>query len=355
MPRPIRAEIALGALSANLEVVRSYAPRSKVLSVVKANAYGHGLARSARALRASDGFAVLDINDAVLLREQGFRQPILLLEGAFQARDLNDAAAYNLSVVVHRDDHLRWMEAADPRPHGVFVKANTGMNRLGFTANDFGNAVARMSALPNVEITLMTHFACADEPTGIDVPLQTFEALASAYALPRSLANSAAVFLSPETHADWVRPGIALYGSSPLATRSASELGLTPVMTLRSEVIAVQTLAVGESVGYGACFRAERPTRVGVVACGYADGYPRHAPNGTPVLVSGQRARLLGRVSMDMLCVDLTAQPSSGIGAPVVLWGDGLPVDEVAAAAGTISYELLCAVMPRVPMVERDA
>lgn len=355
MPRPIRAEIALGALSANLEVVRNCAPRSKVLSVIKANAYGHGLMRAAHALRASDGFAVLDLNDAVLLREQGFKQPILLLEGAFHAGDLNAAAAYSLSVVIHRGDHLRWMEVADPRPLNVFVKANTGMNRLGFSPSDFPDAVDRMSALPNVEITLMTHFSRADEPAGIDAPLQTFEALASAYALPRSLANSAAIFSAPQTHADWVRPGIALYGSSPFATRSASALGLKPVMTLRSEVIAVQTLAVGETVGYGARFRAERPTRVGVVACGYADGYPRHAPDGTPVLVSGERTRLVGRVSMDMLCVDLTGQPGSGIGAPVVLWGDGLPVDEVAGAAGTIGYELLCAVMPRVPMVERDA
>lgn len=352
MPRPIRAEIYAGALSANLEVIRARAPHSKLLAVVKANAYGHGLLRAARALQGADGFAVLDLEDAARMRDQGVTHPILLLEGAFQAEDLGHAARLGLSVVVHCEDQLRWMERAQPRPTDIFLKINTGMNRLGFRAEGLADAVSRLAALSGTQITLMTHFARADEDGGIDGPLGAFEALASRYSLARSLANSAAVFASPRTHGDWVRPGIALYGSSPFVDQSAAALGLVPAMTLRSEIIAVQTLEAGETVGYGARFRAERPMRIGIVACGYADGYPRHAPDGTPVLVSGQRTRLVGRVSMDMLCVDLTDVPASAVGAAVVLWGEGLSVDEVARHAGTIGYELLCAVMPRVPRIE---
>jgi alanine racemase len=201
-------------------------------------------------------------------------------------------------------------------------------------------------------ITLMTHFACADEAQGIATQLACFNSLATGLGAPRCLANSAAILRYPESHGDWVRPGIMLYGSSPFADVSAASLDLKPVMTLTSAIIGVQELQAGEAAGYGATFRAQQPTRIGIVACGYADGYPRHAPTGTPVLVNGQRCCTLGRVSMDMLCVDLTGIPGAGVGSPVTLWGKGLPVEEVAAAAGTISYELLCALAPRVPVVE---
>ncbi len=236
----------------------------------------------------------------------------------------------------------------------MFLKLNTGMNRLGLTAAELRPALARLQASRNVgEITLMTHFACADDERGIAWQLERFEAATAGLDLPVSLANSAALLRYPHAARDWVRVGIMLYGASPFADESAAALGLEPAMTLESRLIATHTLAAGEAVGYGATFRAEGPMRIGVVACGYADGYPRHAATGTPVLVDGRRTRTLGRVSMDMLCVDLTDLPGAGIGSAVVLWGEGLPVEEVAAAAGTISYELLCALAPRVPVRSR--
>jgi len=235
----------------------------------------------------------------------------------------------------------------------VILKINSGMNRLGFKPEVFGAALQRLQAARAVgRITLMTHFACADEALGIAAQLDCFDRLAAGLDAPRSLSNSAAILRYPAAHGDWVRPGIMLYGSSPFADASAASLDLKPVMTLTSNIIGVQELQAGEAVGYGATFRAEQPTRVGIVACGYADGYPRHAPAGTPALVNGQRCRILGRVSMDMLCIDLTGISGTGIGSPVVLWGEGLPVEEIAAAAGTISYELLCALAARVPVVE---
>jgi alanine racemase len=227
------------------------------------------------------------------------------------------------------------------------------MNRLGLAAAELRPALARLQASRNVgEITLMTHFACADDAGGIAEQLERFQAATAGLALPVSLANSATLLRYPHAVRDWVRAGIMLYGASPFADESAAQLGLEPAMTLETRLIAVQALSAGEAIGYGATFRASAPIRIGVAACGYADGYPRHAPTGTPVLVAGRRTRTLGRVSMDMLCVDLSDLPDAGVGSPVVLWGDGLPVEEVAAAAGTISYELLCALASRVPVVE---
>jgi alanine racemase len=238
-------------------------------------------------------------------------------------------------------------------PVDVFLKLNTGMNRLGLAAQELRPAVARLQASRNVgEITLMTHFASADDERGIAWQLDGFEAVTAGLGLPVSLANSATLLRYPQAARGWVRIGIMLYGASPFADETATQLGLEPVMTLESRLIAVHALSAGEAVGYGAAFRAPAPMRIGVAACGYADGYPRHAGTGTPVLVGGRRTRTLGRVSMDMLCVDLTGVPEAGVGSPVVLWGEGLPVEEVAAAAGTISYELLCALAPRVPVVD---
>jgi alanine racemase len=354
MSRPLHARINLSALKHNLGVARAHAPQSRTLAVIKANGYGHGMLRVAGALAGVDGFAVLNLSEGIALREAGFNQTILLLEGFFSADELPTLAEYGLATVIHCQEQIDMLEMAGlPVRVEVFLKLNSGMNRLGFRPEAFPAALQRLQASRAVgRITLMTHFACADEAVGISDQLGRFESLAGGLELPRSLANSAAILRHPEAHADWVRPGIMLYGASPFADASAASLELEPVMTLQSRIIAVQEVQAGEAVGYGATFRAEQPTRVGIVACGYADGYPRHAPTGTPVRVGDSLTRTLGRVSMDMLCVDLTDLPGAGIGSPVTLWGEGLPVDQVAAAAGTISYELLCALAPRVPVME---
>lgn len=351
MSRPIRAHIDLSALKHNLRVVRRHAS-AKVMAVVKANAYGHGLLRVAEALRDAEGLALLDIRDAITLRDAGFRQTILLLEGFFTQEEVPLLAEYELTTVVHNHQQLAWLEAY-PRKNGlsVWLKINTGMNRLGFMPADVPAVMERLKSYRGVrDVTLMTHFAQADEAVGIAKQFEVFNHVAASYHAPRSLANSATILRHPDAQGDWVRPGIMLYGSSPFADVSAQDLGLQPVETLSSELISVRELRRGECVGYGASFRAENTMRIGTVACGYADGYPRHAATGTPILVNGKRTRTLGRVSMDMLAVDLSDIPDAQIGSRVVLWGEGMPVDEVAQAAGTISYELLCALAQRVPL-----
>lgn len=352
--RPICATIHTAALQHNLALARSHAPKSKTLAVIKANGYGHGMLRVAKALSGSDGFAVLRVEEGIALREAGFRQTIVLLEGLFSADEVADAMRHDLSVVVHNEDQLYMLEkAAVVSPLDVFIKLNTGMNRLGVPLARFWAVYDRLKTCKAVRgITLMTHFATADGPQGIASQLERFNALTEEISRPKTLANSAAILRYPESHADWVRPGIMLYGATPFADQSAADIGLQPVMTLTSEIIAVQNLSAGDSVGYGQLFTAEQPMTIGVVACGYADGYPRHAPTGTPIMVAGQRTRTLGRVSMDMLFVDLSGIPQAQVGSPVELWGGKIPVDEVAVAAGTVGYELLCAVAPRVPVVE---
>ena len=369
MPRPIEALIHRDALAANLEVAREAAAGAKVWAVVKADAYGHGIANVFSALRRADGFALLDIAEAELLRALGWRGPILLLEGAFDARDLETCARLKLWHVVHSSAQIDLLAALKTdRPQQVFLKLNSGMNRLGFSAGQFRAAWLRLDALPQVEaITLMTHLADADavDPDAIEPALATFAAATRDLPGARSICNSAATLRFGARLAgaqgDWVRPGILLYGSSPdHPAHSAADWQLAPAMTLRTRLIATQTLAAGASIGYGSSFTAERPMRIGVAACGYADGYPRLAPGtnarGTPVLVDGVRTRMVGRVSMDMITVDLDGIPAAGIGSEVVLWGRAqngqiLPIDEVAAAAGTVGYELMCARAPRVPVV----
>ncbi len=354
--RPIKARISIGAMAHNLRVARSHAGTARLFAVVKANAYGHGLSRARRALTAADGFAVLTLEEAANLRLMGVEQPILLLEGVFGADEIATCAELDLWPVLHHAVQLGWLQQQPPaRPIRVFLKFDSGMHRLGFPLADHAAIIAQTKSLPGVAgITLMTHFAQADEAAGVDWQLQPFLREISGHGLPWSSANSAALLRYPDTLGAWVRPGLMLYGATPFADTSAGQLGLRPVMTLQSEIISVQTLQAGEGVGYGQLFRAERATRVGVVACGYADGYPRHALTGTPVLVNGRLSRTLGRVSMDMLCVDLSEFPDVGVGSPVVLWGEGLPVDDVAVAAGTSSYELLCALAARVPVEEAD-
>ena len=355
--RPIRAHISGPALLHNYRLAKRLAPDAEAWAVIKADAYGHGQWRAVEMLRAeADGFAVLECENAVDLRLAGISQPILLLEGVFSARDARAVAEYGLSTVIHCLEQLDLLLTAVPRgsPLAIHLKLNTGMNRLGLDAVDLANARKILSGADNVTLTMMTHFAEADGERGVDEQMTRFSTMTGDWAGQVSLANSAALLRHPQTHADWVRPGIMLYGSSPFADCSADDLGLQAVMALESEIIAVQRLVPGDRVGYGGTFVAGRPMRIGIVACGYADGYPRHAPNGTPVSVLGRMTGTVGRVSMDMLACDLTDIPDAGIGAPVTLWGNGaagmVAADAVARAAGTIAYELFCALAPRVPV-----
>ena len=354
MPRPIRATISAGALERNLLVAKAYAKGAKIWAVIKANAYGHGIERAARAFAAADGFAVLDFQEAARLRLAGVTKPILMLEGFFKAADIPLLHKYGLTPVIHNPEQVEMFKAAPhPGELEVYLKVNSGMNRLGFASEGVRPAYNAIRMHPHVKsVTLMTHFADADGAGGVRDQLAWFRELTKDYAVPRSLANSAALIRFPETHADWVRPGIMLYGCSPFPERSAEELDLKPAMTLTSELIATQHLHAGERVGYGFSYEAMGEITIGVVACGYADGYPRHTPTGTPVLVNGKRTRVVGRVSMDMICVDISDIQEAYIGSPVTLWGEGLPADEVAAACGTVSYELLCALSARVPVAD---
>lgn len=373
MPRPIQALIHTGALRHNLARARAAAPDAKVWAVVKANAYGHGIERVYEGLRGADGFALLDLAEAERVRALGWRGPILLLEGVFDPRDLELCSRLGLWHVVHETRQIDWLAMHKTHaPHRVFLKMNSGMNRLGFTPEAFRAAWARLDALPQVEeITLITHFSDADGPRGIASQLALFNATTQDLPGERSLANSAATLRhmgaqgrtshdAEGLRSDWVRPGIAVYGSAPdYPEHDATHWGLRPTMTLRSRIIGVQQLQASDTVGYGSAFTAQQPMRVGVVACGYADGYMRVAPTGTPVLVDGVRTRLVGRVSMDMLTVDLEPVLQAGlaadVGSEVTLWGRAgngavLDIDEVARAAGTLSYELMCALAPRVPV-----
>jgi alanine racemase len=366
MPRPIEALVHADALAHNLSCARRHAPDAKVWAVVKANAYGHGIERAYPGLQSADGFALLDLAEAERIRALGWRGPILLLEGCFEARDLELCSRLNLWHVVHHEAQIDWLATHKTTwPHHVYLKMNSGMNRLGFTPSAFRHAWQRLSGLTQVDqITLMTHLSDADaDPTsarGIDHQIEAFEAATHDLGGERSLCNSAATLRyavrQPGLRGDWVRPGIMLYGSSPdFPQHSIAQWDLQPTMTLRSRLIGLQLLQVGDTVGYGSSFVADRIMRIGIVACGYGDGYPRHAPTGTPVLVNGVRTRTVGRVSMDMIAVDLTPVPHAVFGTEVTLWGRGphgtlLPIDEVAQAAGTIGYELMCAVAQRVAM-----
>ncbi len=355
--RPIVVRISPAAILHNYRLAKRQAPNTKAFAVIKANAYGHGQWRAVEALRGeADGFAVLECENAVALREAGVTQPILLLEGLFSARDVRAVVEHRLTTAIHCQEQLDLLlQHADPTAAvALCLKLNTGMNRLGFTAETLPAAWAALQRLPNADVTLMTHFAEADGERGVDWQMARFNTLAGDWSGRRCLANSAAILRHPQTHADWVRPGIILYGSSPFVDQSAADLGLQPAMTLQSAIIGIQSIAAGERVGYGGTFTAERAMRIGIIACGYADGYPRHAPSGTPLAVCGQRTSTVGRVSMDMMACDLTDIPEARIGSPVTLWGRGVagevPADEVASAAGTIAYELFCAVAPRVPV-----
>ena len=367
MPRPISAHIHLSALRHNYQIARQYAGSAKVWAVVKANAYGHGLQFAIEAFADADGLALVEVDGALHIRASGWSKPILLMEGFFEAADLPGIVEHGIEVTVHCIEQIEILEqycqtiGVPAASINVHLKVNGGMNRLGFRPEAIAAAHGRLCAITAVQVTeLIMHFANADDQynarLSVAEQLRRFEQARAALSpaqLGVSVANSAANLLVKSLASDWVRAGIMLYGGSA-SVDNAADFGLLPAMTLRSELIAVQTIAAGESVGYGSRFIADKPMRIGVVACGYADGYPRHAPDGTPMLVDGFRTRLVGRVSMDMLTVDITDIAQAKVGSTVTLWGRGLPIDDVARPSDTIGYELMCAIAQRVSLLVLD-
>ncbi len=353
MKNLIRAVVDATALRHNLREARRVAPDSRVMAVIKANAYGHGLVLAARAFADADGFAVARLDEGLALRAAGLTQRVLLLEGVFSADQLALAAREHFELMVHSFEQLQLLDALRGSSRvSAWIKVDSGMNRLGFRLEEFGAAYERLRANARVlpDPTLVTHLSSADDRRDIRTAQQVrdFDAVTSALPGARSIANSAGVLAWPAARADWIRPGLMLYGVSPFRGGTGAALGLRPAMTLCSEVIAVKQVLAGEAVGYGGAWIAERDTRMAVVAAGYGDGYPRSTGAGTPVQVGGRRAALIGRVSMDMITVDVTDLPGVAVGDPVVLWGAEVPVEEVAAHAGTIAYELICGVSQRV-------
>lgn len=351
--RPVKAVIDLNALQQNLRQAKAFASKSKVLAIIKSNGYGHGIERVAAQLSQADGYGVACIDEAIVLRQKGFLHPIVLLEGLFSEAELAVAIQHRLEFAVHSFVQLEWLKNNQIKaPLNIWLKLDTGMHRLGFQAHEIETVIAELKALPTaVNIHLMSHFASADESeTFTRRQLSVFNRVAESLNCPRSIANSAAVQRYPESHLEWVRPGIMLYGAC-----ATSEMvpGLKPVMTLMSQIISLKWVEPSETVGYGQTWQASNRSLIAVVAIGYGDGYPRHAPSGTPVLIQGKRMPLVGRVSMDMVTVDVTELAEKvAIGDEVILWGKGLPVDVIAQACGTIGYELLCGVTQRVPRIE---
>lgn len=354
MSRAACAVVDLSALRHNLRQARRAAPRRQIIAIVKADGYGHGIVPVARTLVEADGLGVACLEEALSLRAAGIDRSIVLLEGFFHADELPAIQLNQLQVVIHHESQLRTLESAQPSSVAVpaWIKLDTGMNRLGFAPDELPRVHRRLSACPAVSsvLGLMTHLANADDAGDDTTPrqLERMQAACADTSLPVSIANSAGILAWPASHADVVRPGIMLYGVSPMLAESGAQRNLRPVMTLRSELISVRQCRAGDAVGYGGDWVCPEDMPVGVVAIGYGDGYPRHAPAGTPVLVNGCRVPLIGRVSMDMICVDLRPLPDAAVGDPVTLWGEGLPAEEIANAAGTIAYELFCGVTARV-------
>ncbi|HEX3950915.1 MAG TPA: alanine racemase [Steroidobacteraceae bacterium] len=352
--------IDIGALRHNLQTVRRLAPASRAMAVIKANAYGHGLITAARALEAADALAVARVSEALALREAGIQAPIVLLEGVFDRGQLDAAAAAELELIVHTEEQIELLRSAPAAAHfKVWLKLDSGMNRLGFKGDAFHAAYAALSGLPALRgaVNLCTHLASADLP---ELPttaeqLMVFGAATRSFEGERSMAGSAAIIGFPESHGDWVRPGLMLYGISPFKGTTGAHHGLRPVMTFQSRVIALKDLSAGEQAGYGGDWTAPRPSRLAIASVGYGDGYPRSAASGTPVLVNDERAGLAGRVSMDMLAIDVTdLKRTPRLGDPVVLWGEGLPVEEIALWAETVPYTLVCGISRRVAHRARD-
>jgi len=351
------ALIDLAALRHNLGVVRQAAPHSRVMAAVKANAYGHGLLRVARALTDADAFGVARVSEGVRLREQGILKPIVVLEGFCGREELEAAAAHDLQLAIHIPEQLALLQECPlPRPVACWLKIDSGMHRLGFPPADVPAVFRALRSAPSVsEVRLITHLANADDRGDPATAAQIARTLPLLRELGAegSIANSGGLLGWPDAQVDWVRPGIMLYGASPFLGGRGPEQNLRPVMTLRSRLIAVRRFAAGEPIGYGAIWRCPEEMLIGVVAIGYGDGYPRHAPPGTPTLINGRPAPLVGRVSMDMITVDLRRHPEAAVGDEVTLWGDGLPAEAVAEPAGTIPYQLFCGVTARVEIRER--
>ena len=361
------AVLNLDAMQHNLQRVRYYAPEAKIMAVIKANGYGHGLLRIADALQTVDAFAVARVDEGIRLRKAGIKNRIAVLEGFTCAEELDELLLYQLDPVVHSFTQVDIFESRTEQDLcAIWLKFDTGMNRLGFKANELNTVYQRLNQCPIVKqpISLMTHLANADDkqdPVTLK-QISLFNETLSALAPPdveskseRSIANSAGILAWKEALTDWVRPGVMLYGISPFSDSTGEQLGLKPIMSLHSRLIAVKPIAKGDKVGYAGSWICEKSTTLGIVAIGYGDGYPRYAKSGTPVLVNGQRVPLIGRVSMDMITVDLEAQPHAKPGDPVTLWGDGLPVEEIAVCADTIPYTLVCGVTQRVQIVEKTA
>lgn len=357
MTRPARVIIDLPALRRNFNRVRQIASRSRIIAVVKADAYGHGLVRTARTLAAADAFGVACLEEAAQLREAGITTPILLLEGPYCATELPQTAAWDLQIVVHDDNQIDMLERTRlPRPLKVWLKIDSGMHRLGFPPAETRRVWQKLMSLSSVapDIRLMTHLATANEPDNpmTEWQLQVFESAGEGIEAERSSANSAGILLWPVSHQSWVRPGLMLYGISPIDGKASPDFGLEPVMSLQSSLIAVKSLRRGDVVGYGASWVCPEDMCIGVVAAGYGDGFPRHSSSGCPILVNGVRTWVTGHASMDMLCVDLRSVPAAKVGDPVELWGAHLPIEEVASHAGTIPYELMCGINKRLRFEE---
>jgi len=355
--RPTKAIVRLGAIAQNLKTAQRLAPQSEIMAVIKANAYGHGAVAVARELQTRvPAFAVAFFDEAVQLREAGITRPILILQGTTTQSDVAEAAAKDFWLVLHsRQQVERVLHANIPHPVKVWIKADTGMHRLGLSGQALERAFKSLSVSLNVqqEMVLCSHLACADEP-GNPMTLQQVKqsrACANKYDLPLSLANSAGIISWPQSHAEWNRPGYMLYGNTPLRWQDGSISALVPAMTMKSEIISIRELKTGDGIGYGQTWNATKPSKIGTIPIGYGDGYPRHAPNGTPVLVNGQRVPLAGRVSMDMISVDLSKFGQVELGDPVELWSENLSVNEVAECAGTIGYEILAGLSGRVPVI----
>lgn len=348
------AEIDVAALQYNLSRIRQIAPHSQILAVLKANAYGHGLVEIASELRDVEAFGVARLDEAIVLREGGITKPIVLLEGYFNTQELPILVSNNIHTVVHLSEQVEQLVTAQlARPISVWLKVDTGMHRLGVTPEQLASCYQALLDSPNVQkpIKIMTHFSCADDLNDVTThkQLQQFYSLITHLTgCEASLANSAGVIGWPDSHADWIRPGLLMYGVSPLIQRSTEACDLKPVMTLRASLISIRHVNAGEAVGYGAAWRAKKATRVGIISIGYGDGYPRHAKEGTPVLLNGKNVPLVGRVSMDMLSVDLGTDETFTVGDEAILWGKGLPVEIIAKYSETIPYELLCNVARRV-------
>ncbi len=355
MTRPTIAQIDLDALSYNFQTVKSYAKNSSIMAVVKADGYGHGVAPISKALIETDAFAVAFLDEAIELREAGIIKPIVLLEGLFDAAELPIVCKYQLEIVVHQAQQVMMLESYQGKStFTVWLKLDTGMHRIGVAATEFISLYQRLTRLDSViDLRLMSHFSCADQtlPKTTNKQIDTFNKVTADIKLPVSLANSAALIAYPQTRRDWVRPGLILYGASPFSTPAQHAPTLKPVMTMKSSLIAIRDVKQGETVGYGGNWIAKRTTSIGTIAIGYADGYPRALPSGTPVLIRGKTVELAGRVSMDMISVDLTNCPEAKLGDEVILWGKGLPVEDIAAYAGTIAYEILTGVSQRVPRI----